>query len=96
MVDRAAEYLGLFFDAPVVTRRRVPTADIPSDAKRTHPDWGDRQLLSTYLLHDVLEPDRLDDALAYLARTARDLWPGDGWNFVFGQAKLNPVISSWR
>jgi hypothetical protein len=25
------------------------------------------------------------DALAYLALTASDLWPGEGWNFVFGR-----------
>jgi hypothetical protein len=48
VADRTAEYLGQFFDAPVVTRRRVPTAEIPGRAKRTHPDWGNRQLLSTY------------------------------------------------
>ncbi len=95
VVDRTAEYLGLFFDAPVVTRRRVPAADIPSQARRTHPEWGDRQLLSTYLLHEVLEPDRPDDALAYLALTARDLWPGEGWNFVFGQANLRRRVGVW-
>lgn len=95
VVDRTAEYLRLFFDAPVVARRRVPTADIPGHAKRKHPQWGDRQLLSTYLLHEVLEPDRPADALAYLALTARDLWPGDGWNFVFGQANLRRRVGVW-
>jgi archaemetzincin len=95
VVDRTAEYLRLFFDAPVVTLRRVPTADIPGHAKRKHPDWGDRQLLSTYLLHEVLEPDRPADALAYLALTARDLWAGNGWNFVFGQANLRRRVGVW-
>lgn len=95
VVDRTAEYLGLFFDAAVATRRRVPTADIPGHAKRKHPQWGDRQLLSTYLLHEVLEPDRPDDALAYLALTARDLWAGNGWNFVFGQANLRRRVGVW-
>jgi archaemetzincin len=95
VVDRTAEYLGLFFDAPVVTRRRVPVAEIPDRAKRKHPEWGDRQLLSTYLLHEVLEPDRPADALAYLALTARDLWPGEGWNFVFGEANLRRRVGVW-
>jgi archaemetzincin len=95
VVDRTAEYVRLFFDAPVATRRRVPTADIPGHAKRKHPQWGDRQVLSTYLLHEVLEPGRPADALAYLALTARDLWAGDGWNFVFGQANLRRRVGVW-
>ncbi|HEX4613646.1 MAG TPA: archaemetzincin [Urbifossiella sp.] len=92
VADRTAEYLGLVFDTPVVTRRRVPTAELPARAKRKHPDSGGRQLLAPYLLHEVLVPDRPDDALAYLALTARDLWPGDGWNFVFGQADLRQRV----
>jgi hypothetical protein len=86
IVQRCREYLGLFFDVPAVVRRRVPLADIPARGRRTHPDRGDGQVLSTYVLRRLLEPDRPDDALAYLARTASDLWPGRGWNFVFGQA----------
>ena len=56
-------------------------------------------MLSTYVLDDVLLPDRPRDALAYLAVTARDLWPGDGWNFVFGEANLRArfgVLSIYR
>lgn len=88
ILDLTQDYLGLFFDVPVRVRRRVPLGDIPARARRTHPDWGDEQVLSTYVLHEVLEPDRPDDALAYLALTTADLWPGEGWNFVFGQANL--------
>src|SRR5207302_2667502 len=36
-----------------------------------------------------------DDALAYLALTASDLWPGEGWNFVFGQANLRQRLGVW-
>jgi archaemetzincin len=89
------EYLGLFFDVPVQVRRRVPLADIPARARRTHPEWGDRQVLSTYVLREVLEPDRPGDALAYLALTGSDLWPGEGWNFVFGQANLRQRVGVW-
>ena len=93
------EYLGLFFDAPVVIRGAVPLSDLPTRAKRKHPQWGAHQLLSSYILDEVLLPDRPNDALAYLAVTARDLWPGDGWNFVFGEAKLRDrvgVLSIYR
>ncbi len=95
VVDRTREYLGLFFDVPVNVHRRVPLADIPARARRIHPDWGDQQVLSTYVLRRVLEPDRPGDALAYLALTASDLWPGKGWNFVFGQANLRERVGVW-
>jgi archaemetzincin len=51
--------------------------------------------LTTYILHDVLEPDRPEDALAYLAFTASDLWPGGGWNFLFGEADFRRRIGVW-
>ena len=30
-----------------------------------------------------------------LAITAFDLWPGPGWNFVFGQASLTERVGVW-
>jgi archaemetzincin len=89
------QYLGIFFEVPVQVRCRVPLGDIPARARRTHPDWGDQQVLSTYVLRKILEPDRPEDALAYLALTASDLWPGEGWNFVFGQANLRQRVGVW-
>lgn len=78
-----------------MVHRTVPISDIPAHAKRKHPEWGDRQLLSSYILDDLLLPARPDDALAYLGLTARDLWPGDGWNFVYGEAKLRDRVGVW-
>lgn len=89
------DYLGLFFDVPVKVRRRVSLDEIPSKARRNHPEWGDPQILSTYVLREVLEPDRPEDSLAYVALTASDLWPGKGWNFVFGQANLRQRVGVW-
>jgi archaemetzincin len=95
ILDRTGEYLGLFFDVPVRVHAHVAVADIPARAKRKHPEWGDRQLLTHYVLDEILEPTRPADALAYLALTAKDLWPGDGWNFVFGQASLRERVGVW-
>jgi archaemetzincin len=89
------EYLAFFFDCPVKVQRQVALASIPARARRTHPSWGDPQVLTGYILHDVLEPERPADALAYLALTASDLWPGKGWNFVFGQANLRQRTGIW-
>jgi archaemetzincin len=95
ILEQTREYLGLFFDVPVVVRRHVLLSDIPASARRTHPEWGDKQVLSTYVLRELLERERPDDALAYLALTATDLWPGKGWNFVFGQANLRQRVGVW-
>jgi pimeloyl-ACP methyl ester carboxylesterase len=88
VLDLTQDYLAIFFDCPVKVNRHVPLASIPPQARRTHPSWGDKQVLTGYILHELLEPERPADALAYLALTASDLWPGRGWNFVFGQAEL--------
>jgi archaemetzincin len=95
IVDLTKDYLALFFDCPVEVNRQVPSDFIPARARRTHPSWGDHQVLTGYILHDVLEPERPADALAYLALTATDLWPGRGWNFVFGEANLRERIGVW-
>jgi archaemetzincin len=94
-LDLTQDYLALFFDAPVRVRRQIALASIPARARRTHPSWGDQQVLSGYVLHEVLEPERPADALAYLALTASDLWPGQGWNFVFGEANLRQRTGVW-
>jgi archaemetzincin len=89
------EYLAVFFDCPVKVSRQLPLDSIPARARRTHPSWGDPQVLTGYILHEVLEPERPADALAYLALAASDLWPGRGWNFVFGEASLRQRIGVW-
>jgi archaemetzincin len=60
-----------------------------------HPEWGDEQILTRYVLEALLKPRRPDDALALLALTTSDLWPGGGWNFVFGEASLRERVGVW-
>src|SRR5262245_46697677 len=95
VLEATREYLGLFFDVPVHVHCRVPLSAIPVHAQRKHPDWGDKQLLTTFILRELLEPGRPNDALAYLAFTASDLWPGKGWNFLFGQANIRTRVGVW-
>jgi len=95
ILDLTQDYLALFFNCPVKVNRHVPLTSIPARARRTHPSWGNPQVLTGYILHEVLEPERHADALAYLALTASDLWPGRGWNFVFGEAILRQRIGVW-
>lgn len=95
IVQLAQQYLGLFFDVPVQITDQLPLAPIPREARRKHPSWGDPQVLSGYILQEVLLPMRPTNALAYLAFTSSDLWPGEGWNFVFGEANLTQRIGVW-
>ena len=95
IIQRTAEYLGLWFDLPVKVREDVSLASIPAKARRVHPAWNDPQILSTYVLEEVLAPRLPKDAAAYIAFTASDLWPGEGWNFVFGQASLEDRVGVW-
>ncbi len=47
------------------------------------------------MLDKVLRRRLPDDACVFLALTASDLWPGAGWNFVFGQALLRERVGVW-
>src|ERR1051326_1213584 len=40
------EYLGIFFDSPVKVNEHLALDAIPTQAKRVHPSWGDRQILT--------------------------------------------------
>jgi archaemetzincin len=95
IVDLSAEFLRRYFNLPATILDGIPLSEIPPRARRTHPSWGDSQILSTYVLDRVLRPRLPDDAAAMIALTAADLWPGDGWNFVFGQASLRHRVGVW-
>jgi archaemetzincin len=94
LIAATADLLGRFYGAPVATLDRIGLDAIPGRARRVHPTWGDRQVLTTDLL-DLLRSRRPDDAVAVLGLTTADLWPGEGWNFVFGQASLRDRVGVW-
>ncbi len=95
VITLTGEFMGLYYNLPVKTSKDLPLRLIPEKARRTHPTWGDKQILSTYVLDKVLKPRLPDDAAVYIALTASDLWPGGGWNFVFGQASLVDRVGVW-
>jgi len=95
VLERTAEFLRIYFQLPVKIRESVSLDVIPATARREHPTWHVPQILSTYVLDEVLRPRLPADACVYLALTTSDLWPGRGWNFVFGQASLNERVGVW-
>ncbi len=94
ILERTAQHLGVFYRLPVQTLPDMSVRDIPSRARRTGPD-GSRQLLTTHLLQSKLPPLRTGRTAFLIALTAEDLWPGDGWNFVFGMASLESRVGVW-
>jgi archaemetzincin len=95
VVNLTADFMGLYFNLPVKIKDDLPLSIIPERARRVHPYWRMKQILSTYVLDAVLIPRLPKDAAAYIAFTASDLWPGMGWNFVFGQASTRDRVGVW-
>jgi archaemetzincin len=82
VVNLTADFMGLYFNLPVKIKDDLPLSLIPERACRVHPYWRMKQILPK-------------DAAAYIAFTASDLWPGMGWNFVFGQASTRDRVGVW-
>jgi archaemetzincin len=95
IIALTADLVGRYFNLPVKVRPELPLSVVPAEARRTHPTWGDRQILTGYVLEKVLRPRLPKDAFAYVAFTTSDLWPGRGWNFVFGEASLRQRVGVW-
>lgn len=89
VVEETASLLGRWFGLPVKTLPPVLLDTVPAHARRGF------QLQTGYLLQEVLLPRRPADAAAVLAVTESDLTPGEGWNFVFGQASLVERVGVW-
>lgn len=95
LMQETAELLSRFYGVPSQVLQPLGLNVIPQQFRRVHPEWGDPQILTTYVLDQVLKPRRPKDAVALLALTSSDLWPGEGWNFVFGQASLHERVGVW-
>ncbi len=95
IITLTADFMGRYFALPVKVQGDLPLSLIPDRARRVHPSWGVKQILTSYVRDDVLKPRLPKDAVAYIAFTASDLWPGEGWNFVFGEASLSERVGVW-
>lgn len=83
-------YVALYFQLPT----RIGTtldAEAHGVASRVHPQTGKPQWLTGDLL-EALKGELPEDAACVLGVTHVDLWPGQGWSFVFGQASLRDRV----
>jgi archaemetzincin len=93
VVAHTSRFLELFFCAPVVQLRALPLTGLPRGAERGQGET--RQVLTRYIVGALLKPRRPPDALAYIALTTTDLWPGKDWNFVYGEAWEAEGLGVW-
>ena len=94
VVDKAVEYLGLFYGLKTQTLPPLDASVVPISARRIHP-MGQRQFNATYICEKVLLPRCPEDAAAYIAFTADDLFPAPEWNFCFGYAMYKQRVGVW-
>lgn len=95
IVQKTADYLSLFFNLKVETLPPMSRQVVPFSARRIHPELGVRQLNATYIVSEILAPRLPKNAAGYMAFTAEDLYPGDGWNFCFGLALYRQRVGVW-
>ncbi|MHC5037383.1 MAG: archaemetzincin [Planctomycetota bacterium] len=95
VIQATEKYMGLYFRLPVKSADPLDLSVIPESARRVHPSWGVPQINASYVLDDVLKSRVPKDAVALIAFTSSDLWPGPGWNFVFGMASLRERVGVW-
>ncbi|MCP4653496.1 MAG: hypothetical protein GY858_08990 [Candidatus Omnitrophica bacterium] len=95
IINTTAEFIHLFYNLEVKIIEDITLDVIPKKAKRQHPQWKMEQILSTYVLEEILIPTLPKDAAALIAFSSSDLWPGEGWNFVFGQASIEDRVGVW-
>jgi archaemetzincin len=95
VVALAADFMSHFFNLPVRLLPGQSLPPIPEQARRVHPEWGDRQILAAHVTMNVLRPSLPADAAALIAFTSSDLYPGGDMNYVFGQASFRERVGVW-
>ena len=95
IVAISAEFMGAYFQLPVKIREGLPLDAVPKSARRKPGKFRSEQFLTTHVLYDILKPRLPRDAVTFIGFTAADLWPGKGWNYVFGQASLGDRVGVW-
>ena len=95
LLAQTGDFLERFYGMPVRMLEPVSLANLPPKAQRLRDDGRSRQLLTTYLMFEVLKPRRTESAAALLGFVADDLWGGGDSNWVFGQAAISERVGVW-
>jgi len=94
-IKLTAEYMRAFYNLPVKLNADRQLGNVPANLKRETGYPKNLQVRTSYFLEDVLPKLIPDDAAAFIAFTNVDLFPGDTWYFVFGQASVEKRVGVW-
>lgn len=97
MLKLTTEYVGYFFGLRTVLLDPISADAIPRDKKRVQ--FETEQLNASYIINSMLPKGMPADGIVIMGLTARDLYPYDNWNYVFGLAsysKRTAVTSMYR
>jgi archaemetzincin len=90
-----ADYMRAFYNLPVKLNADRALGKVPAEKQRRIEYRNNLQIRTSYFLDDVLPKIVPDDAAALIAFTNYDLYPGETWSFVFGQASLTERVGVW-
>jgi archaemetzincin len=93
IIELTADYMERFFGVTTNMLPKRGIRSIPAHARRQR--IRGEQLLTSYVRKEILEPLRRGDVLACVGFASNDLWPGEGWNFVYGEASLRDRVGIW-
>jgi archaemetzincin len=91
VVGFTASYVEIFFGLQTILLPILPDSIIPPDARRIQ-EKGHEQFHTLYILDSLLVKRIPTDGIVLMAITAKDLYPGKQWNYVFGQANLKKRV----
>ncbi len=95
VIKLTADYMKVFYNLPVKVMPEKPLGNVPNEMQRLIEYKNNLQIRTSYFLDDVLPKLLPSDAAALIAFTSSDLYPGDTWAFVFGQASLEKRVGVW-
>lgn len=81
------DYLAIFFQQKTVLLKAVSDNIVPSRQQGNH-----LQLLAPYVLDSLLIDKTPKDGIALMAISAKDLYPKNDWNYVFGLASYTKRV----
>jgi archaemetzincin len=94
VIRLTAEYMKAFYNLPVVLWDARPLGNVAKDVQRVqYPN--NRQIRTSYFIDDLLPKLLPADAAALICLTSFDLFPGETWSYVFGQASLEKRVGVW-
>jgi archaemetzincin len=94
VIAASADLLGRFYCLPIRVLDPMDSGLIPAWARRRNKATHNEQFLARCTLN-YLAQNKPTDAVAVPGLTTTYLWPGNGWNYMFGHASFGEGVGVW-